>query len=97
MGLVYFHSFSNIFVILCFKIEVKGKIFTRVLAGNVILYQNVLGEDRLPILSSKRRMAYLDMVKAHESGHLRTASDTLFRSCRYAWIHQGRKLAERVI
>ena len=59
------------------------------------LINSVLGVDTGQV--PYPRLAYLYMVKAHKQEHRRTASDPLFRSCKDAWIHHGKKLAERVI
>ena len=49
----------------------------------------------LPFLMPRTNAAELIMINAHNQ-HLRSANDTLWRSCSSAWITSGKKLAERV-
>ena len=55
----------------------------------------VLGTDKLAILPPSSELAYLLMVKAHQTAHM-AGSDTCARSRHEAWIVKARPLADRV-
>ena len=73
-------------------------IYTRGRVGEAAL-ERILGIDKLPILSSKSRVAWLLMFRAHtEDTGLdhRGVAATLAKSRTRAWITQGGKLAKRI-
>ena len=78
--------------------EEKGILYTRGRVGEKAM-QRILGVDKLPILNSKSRVAWLIMYRAHvEDTGLdhRGPAATLAKSRSRAWITQGGKLAKKV-
>ena len=73
-------------------------IYTRGRVGEDAL-KRILGVDKLPILSSKSRVAWLLMHRAHteDTGLDHRGIDaTLAKSKTRAWIVQGRRLAKKI-
>ena len=76
--------------------EENFMLFTRGRVGEAAL-ERILGIDKLPILSSKSRVAWLLMFRAHtEDTGLdhRGVAATLAKSRTRAWITQGGKLTK---
>ena len=71
----------------------EGIWYTRGRLGQAL--KRILGPDKLPILSSSSRLAFLQMEEAHCQNHM-AGGDTLFRSRCLSWIVRGRTLADRL-
>ena len=78
--------------------EKNYMIYTRGRVGEAAI-ERILGVDKLPILSSKCRVAWLLMFQAHTEGtglDHRGVAATLAKSKTRAWITQGGRLAKKV-
>ena len=59
--------------------------------------ERILGADKLVVLSSKSRAAFLMLTKAHREDHRRDWKDCVWRGRKYAWILNSTPLAKSIV
>ena len=75
---------------------VEGICYTRGRIGQDD-WERIVGQDKLPVLHPKSRLARLFMIKAHQEDHRLNHQDAKWRARQFAWIMNSTNLAKEVV